>query len=351
MQLSLELRLNVLDADGTPTEVEPLLFELLRAIVEGGNLNYAAQACAVSYRHAWGLLRRWEALMGAPLVSMRQGRGARLSTFGEALLEAFDAATNGMGEPLSQAGLQMSAKLAGARERAQLTINIASSHGDSVLALKSALAAHMRVGMEVAGSESALSRYRRGDADVAGFHIPMGHLGQSVGTVLLRMLDDGQDDIWLLEQRVIGLVSRSDREITEIEQLTSPNVRFINRQPGSGTRLMFDALIGEAGIEASQIVGYQEEEYSHSAVAATVASGQADAGMACQTSAEKSGLAFRRYTDERFYLVMRKDCDPRLKRGVLEFLEKHQAKETARLSAAARHPSVGQLRSIHDAGV
>lgn len=351
MQLRIELRLNVLDSKASATEIEPLLLELLRAIFEGGNLNYAARACGVSYRHAWGLLRRWEAVMGAPLVSMRQGRGARLSTFGEALLEAFDEVNQGMAHQLTELGLGVSARLAGARDQAQLAIVIASSHGDSVLALKSALAGQMRVSMEVAGSESALSRYRRGDADVAGFHIPMGHLGQSVGTVLLRMLDDDLDDIWLLEQRVIGLVSRPDHALTDIAQLTSPNVRFINRQPGSGTRLMFDALIDETGIEPAQIVGYEDEEYSHSAVAATVASGQADAGMACQTSAEKSGLTFRRYTDERFYLVMRKDCDPRLKRSVLDFLEQHQAKETARLSAAARHPSVGQLRSIHDAGV
>lgn len=349
MHLKLQYRLCLSTPDDETTEVDPLLVRLLQGIVDGGNLNYAAGVCGVSYRHAWGLLRHWEGLFGAPLVTTRQGRGARIAPFGEALLSVHKHIETSLEGPLSTLSLDVASQLSGARDDARLSVVMASSHGESVIALKEALLATMQVKMEVAGSEAALTRYRRGDADLAGFHIPMGHLGRSVGTRLLRMLDDAADDIWLLEQRVLGLVSRPDKEIAAVSALTARDVRFINRQPGSGTRLMFDALIGEAGIAPGSIAGYRDEEYSHSAVAALVASGQADAGIACKTSARRSRLKFHRLADERFYLALRKDGDPRLKRGVLAFIEAHQAKDAARLSAAARHPTVGQLRSIHDA--
>lgn len=349
MQLTLDYRLTLTLPSGAEVEVEPVLFRLLQGILDGGNLNHAAGVCGVSYRHAWGLLREWEGHFGAPLVVTRQGRGARVAPFGEALLAADARVQTALQPACASLAIDVAAQLSGARADARLGVVIASSHGDSVLALKESLSENMQVTMEVAGSEAALTRYRRGDADLAGFHIPMGHLGRSVGTVLLRMLDDGADDIWLLEQRVLGLVSRPEREIASIEGLTARNVRFINRQPGAGTRLMFDALIGEAGIAPGSIKGYRDEEYSHSAVAAMVASGQADAGIACKTSAKRSRLKFHRLANERFYLALRKDCDPRLKRGVLTFIEAHQASDAARLSAVARHPTVGQLRSIHEA--
>ncbi len=58
-------------------EVEPQLFRLLQAIEQGGSIRIAAEHCAVSYRYAWGLMQRWQRLLGGPLVILERGRGAK----------------------------------------------------------------------------------------------------------------------------------------------------------------------------------------------------------------------------------------------------------------------------------
>src|SRR5450631_3287433 len=68
--------------------LDPTLFALLEAMREQGSLRGAAQATSLSYRHVWGMMRKWEALLGQPLAILERGRGARLSPLGEALLQA-----------------------------------------------------------------------------------------------------------------------------------------------------------------------------------------------------------------------------------------------------------------------
>ncbi len=85
MNLEFELRW-IFTRDGESEALEALVFDLLSAVRDGGNLNYAAKSTGVSYRHAWGLIRAWETRLGQPLLSSRQGRGARLTKFAESLL-------------------------------------------------------------------------------------------------------------------------------------------------------------------------------------------------------------------------------------------------------------------------
>ena len=74
--------------DAAATRVEPALVALLAAIERHGSLQHAARELALSYRHAWGLLGAGARALGAPLVDMQRGRGARLGPLGRKLLEA-----------------------------------------------------------------------------------------------------------------------------------------------------------------------------------------------------------------------------------------------------------------------
>jgi putative molybdopterin biosynthesis protein len=80
-------------------------------------------------------------------------------------------------------------------------------------------------------------------------------------------------------------------------------VRFVNRQRGSGTRLLLDTMLEEQGIDARGIDGYMTEEYTHAAVAAYVASGMADAGLGVEPAARQFNLGFVPIAGERYFLI------------------------------------------------
>jgi len=95
--------------------------------------------------------------------------------------------------------------------------------------------------------------------------------------------------------------------IRGIADLARPDVRFINRQEGAGTRVLLDAMIEASGVDASRVRGYGEVEFTHAAVAAHVASGQVDAGFGVAASAARFGLEFIPLATERYVLAMTRE--------------------------------------------
>lgn len=81
-------------------------------------------------------------------------------------------------------------------------------------------------------------------------------------------------------------------------------VHFINRQKDSGTRIIFDELLKHSGIDKGNIKGYIEEEFTHLAVAAMLASGAADAGFGIKAAASKFGLHFIPILEESYVLAI-----------------------------------------------
>ncbi|NNM00527.1 MAG: substrate-binding domain-containing protein, partial [Gammaproteobacteria bacterium] len=177
-----------------------------------------------------------------------------------------------------------------------------------------------------------------------------GVLGPRVAPVLIRLLDGTRDQLWLMEQRTLGLVSRPDRPVTSVSELAGQGVRFINRQPGAGTRLVFDELLADAGIAGADVLGYEEEEYSHNAVAALVASGSADAGFACEAAAARMRLKFTPFLDERFYLVASRGADSRLRRTIGEFCVAQSFTDQGGPQPEEMQPTLPVLKRVHRAG-
>ena len=349
MNLNFDVRWSfVVDRDAVV--LDPLVFKLLHGVREGGHLNYAAKAAGVSYRHAWGLLRNWEGRFGKALLSARQGRGAHLTEFGEALLETAADSEAALAPTLERVALEAAARLSDAADARRHPVSIVSSHSERVLALRDALGDRYRVALDIAGTESALHHYRRGEANIAGFHLPTGELGRTVAALLIGLLDPSRDEVWLIEKRTLGLLSRAEDPVRNVDQLPGGKRRFINRQPGSGTRLIFDGLIGAAGIAPGAIDGYAEEEYTHTAVAALVASRGADVAFGSATVAERMNLHFEPLVDERFYLAMNRDSDSALRRTVAEFCAAQNIPNREALKADEFAPSVAVLKRVHNAG-
>jgi molybdate transport repressor ModE-like protein len=329
--------------------IESLLFDLLKAVEQGGHLNYAAAATGVSYRHAWGLMRTWEERLKLPLLDLQRGRGATLTASGRALLTARGQAEAQVQSALEHAAAGATALLAPTLDDSRATVRIASSNSDLVSGLVDRLrGAQWQVVLDMLGSEAALHRYQRGEIDIAGFHLPLGELGSTVGMALTAMLDDARDQIFLLELRSLGLMSRREREVRELDELTHQDVRFINRQPGSGTRLVFDGLLGSRGIAPGTISGYRNEEYTHSAVAAMVASGNVEAGFGTASAAAKFDLAFQPFVQERFYLCVRRDARRELSEAVAAYVKDALADGQRPPAASEIQPSVRLLRRLHN---
>ena len=349
MEIDLALRWRTV-VDGEAIEIDELLFSLLRGIEEGGQLNFAAKAERVSYRHAWGVVRAWEARLGAPLLISVQGRGASLTTFAQGLLQARTETEQALQPTLSTNALRAATTIDSAIEKDRRRVRIASSHDDTVLRLREGLAAdHREVTLEIVGSEGALRHYRRGDADIAGFHMPMGELGRTVAAKLIASLDDEHDQVFMIEQRILGLMSRVDKPCRAIEELISSDLRFVNRQAGSTTRLTFDGLLGARGLAPGEISGYHDEEYTHTAVGALVVSRDADVAFGSQSAATHFDLNFEPMVEERFYVLINREFDEPVRQFVSDFCSQLEFDDRERLKADEFAPSVAVIKRVHSA--
>ena len=109
--------------------------------------------------------------------------------------------------------------------------------------------------------------------------------------------------------RELGLVvwTGNPRKLEGVGDLTRRGLRFVNRQPGSGTRAFTDDALAAAGVEQAGVVGYRDEVSTHWAVALRILRGEADAGVATRAVAAALSLGFVPLTHQRFDLVIPKE--------------------------------------------
>jgi putative molybdopterin biosynthesis protein len=292
-----------LDAD--TDALDPRLLPLLEAIVATGSLAAGVAACGLSYRAAWGLLRDYERRLGAPLVELERGRGARLAAAGERLLSAHHAALKRLARILPALGADLMP--ASATRAAEL--HVAASHDLLLAALRAALPKVAKTTLEVAfmGSLHALEQFSEGRVDIAGFHVAMGTHAPGHLEPFRRLLRARRDRLIRFVDREQGLMlpSGNPARVRTLGDVARKRLRFINRQSGSGTRLIIDGLLTGEKIAPGALVGYSNEEFTHPAVAATIAAGGADAGFGLRAAAAERGLAFVPLVTERYYLAVR----------------------------------------------
>jgi molybdate transport repressor ModE-like protein len=291
----------------TAEALDARLVPLLGAIRAKASLAAAVAERGLSYRAAWGLLRDYQRKLGAPLVELERGRGARLAPAGEKLLAAHRAAAQRLERILPVLAVDFGPPAGRGIQVARLTV--AASHDLVLAALRDALpaAASLSLDLAVMGSLHALGQFAEGRTDLAGFHVPAGaHVAGELAP-FRRLLRVRRDRLIRVVDRDQGfmLPRGNPARVQGFRDLVRKQLRFVNRQRGSGTRLLIDRLIAEEGFEASSLVGYANEEFTHPAVAATVASGAADAGFGLRAAAAEYGLAFVPRVRERYYLAVR----------------------------------------------
>ena len=147
---------------------------------------------------------------------------------------------------------------------------------------------------------------RRYEAHVAGCHLLDQDTGEYNLPYIISILG-GQDVMVVnLVYRQQGLMvpKNNPKGILNLADLTRDDVSFVNRQRGSGTRVLLDYELRKANVDHHQISGYDRDEYTHTGVAAAIASGTADTGLGIMAAAKALGLDFVPLLRERYDLVI-----------------------------------------------
>jgi putative molybdopterin biosynthesis protein len=156
------------------------------------------------------------------------------------------------------------------------------------------------------GSLGGLLALGRGEAHFAGSHLLDEETGEYNLSYIRRYLAGTSVRIVGFVRRVQGLIvpAGNPKAIHGLTDLIRPDVVFINRQRGAGTRVLLDYRLKQAGINGREIRGYERQEFTHLAVAAAVASGAADCGLGILAAARALGLDFAPLDHERYDLIV-----------------------------------------------
>jgi putative molybdopterin biosynthesis protein len=173
------------------------------------------------------------------------------------------------------------------------------------------------------GSLGGLMALRRRQTHFAGSHLLDTQTGGYNFSYVERYLKGIPVRLVELAMREQGLLvgKGNPKAIRGIDDLMRPDVVFVNRQGGSGTRVLFDYCLQQRGLEADKINGYDQEEFTHMSVAVNILSGRADTGMAIYSSAKALDLDFIPIGRERYDLVIAQSAWPDFKmRTVLDII-------------------------------
>jgi len=241
-------------------------------------------------------------LLAAPLA-----RGAGVIT---SLVQADGLALIPSGTQGMEAGQKMQVHLYRSKAEIERTILSIGSHDLTLDLMAQFLSAHDRrlVSANV-GSQGGLVALRRGEAHFAGSHLLDPKTGEYNISAIRQYIPNIPVKVVALVGREQGLLVKkgNPKGIKGLRDLSRHDIQFVNRQRGAGTRVLLDYHLNLMTIPQSSIEGYQQEEYTHLGVAASVASGRGDCGLGIAAAAQALDLDFVPLFQERYDLVIPKE--------------------------------------------
>ena len=271
-----------LSAEGLPPRHGQALLALLAALERAASLREAAHAAGLSYRHAWGLLGAGARALGAPLVEMQRGRGARLTPYGAKLLEADAHVRSTLDAHLERLRGDIRALLASAAPVQPARLSLHASHDLALPLLARVCGPRLRLDITFRGADESLAALARGECDLAGFHVADAlPRAAAAAAALGRWLDPHKHQLLHFVAREQGIIVRPGVRVRGVGDLARPGLRFLNRPPGAGPHEDVDL-----------------------AVAAAVADGRAEAGFGLRAAAARYSLEFVPLATERYYLAL-----------------------------------------------
>ena len=305
----------VLGVPGYPVSGIIVIEELLRPIIA-----LAAESAVEEKRYADAVLTRpvVSGLKYQEFVRVRMGYvGDRLTASplsrGSGVISSFMKADGIVDIPQGcegyEAGETVPVRLLSCDRKLRNTLVVIGSHDPLLDELANMMHTDNReVYMSSAhvGSMGGIMAIRRGESHAAGCHL----LDVSTGVYNLSFMRKyfPQRDARLIRcvgrQQGLMLQSGNPLGLESFADIAREGLRFVNRQKGSGTRILTDYLCAQNDIEPSSIYGYEREELTHTSVAAQIASGSADAGMGIYSAAKLYALDFLPICTEEYDLII-----------------------------------------------
>jgi putative molybdopterin biosynthesis protein len=283
------------------------LMDILHAVREQGSISKAAKALGFSYRHVWGALKDWEQTLGRELIVWDKGQRAKLTEFGDKLLWAERQAQARLAPQIEALRGDIERAFSSAFDDSAHVLTLYASHDTALSTLRDQTAPKgLHLDIRFMGSVDAIAALNTGRCMMAGFHTLEQPHAQSVAARTYRsLLKPGLHKLIGFAWRTQGLMVAKGNplRITSLQDLKRPDLRYINRAEGTGTRVLLDELLANANMSPADVRGYSTQEPSHTAVAQAVASGVADAGLGIEAAAMEKGLGFVALTQERYHLV------------------------------------------------
>lgn len=341
-------------------DVQNPLFELLSAVAEQGSIQHAARSLGQSYRHVWGACKHWEDVLGEPLLLWVKGQPARLTPFAERLLWAERRARSRLVPHIEALRAELERVLAEALDGDQPVLTIHASHDLALPRLRELAAAaagpsagspRLHIDLKFAGSMDALRALAEGRCRVAGFHVPpLADPRQRFARGLKPLLVPGRHKLIGCMQRQQGLmVARGNPlGLQRVADVVTRHARLVQRQPGSGTRLLTEHLLAEAGLGGAEVVSDAgSSEDNHLAVAAAVAAGVGDVALGIEAAARSFGLDFVPLVSEDYFLVCLADAlDEPAVRRLREHLQSPAWADTLASLPGYRPSQPGEVLSL-----
>lgn len=213
-----------------------------------------------------------------------------------------------LSEGISQNG-EIEAELLVEEEDLLNTVVIIGSHDINIDILADEIRRqghNIRISSGNVGSLGGLIALKKGTCHMAGSHLLDTETGQYNISYIKRYLKGVRISVFHLVLRDQGLIvaKGNPKGIKGIEDMAGGDIVFVNRQAGSGTRVLFDYKLGQLGIEPKAIKGYDHDEFTHMTVAVDVLSGAADCGMGIFAAARALDLDFVPMVREQYDLVI-----------------------------------------------
>ncbi len=210
-----------------------------------------------------------------------------------------------------EANTEVDVKLLVPRTRIEQSIVAIGSHDLALAALAERLAERwppLYLICLSTGSTEGLAALGRGEGMVAGSHLLDPETQEYNVSYIQQWLADLPLVVINLSFREVGLLvgPGNPKEIDGLDDLNREDITLINRQAGSGTRVLLDFLLEEHGIPATAVAGYEREAYTHTMVAEAIRQGSADTGLGILAAAQTFELDFIPITEERYDLVIPK---------------------------------------------
>lgn len=298
----------------------PVVFELLKKTADSENQVHAEVSKRINSSlkyHEFVRVRLCDGERGLTAVPLNRGAGVVTSFVkADGIAEiSQDAEGVEMGELLDVRLLRPMAEI-------KHTLSVVGSHDpllDEAADLLRRENPELSIASSHVGSMGGIMAVKRGEAALAGVHLLDTETGEYNKSYIRRYFPNDEAVLLRCVERVQGIMTARGnphgiREFKDIEKL-----RYVNRQGGSGTRILCDHLINQSSLKKESISGYTREELTHTAVAAQIASGTADAGLGIYSAAKLYGLDFIPVCNEEYdILILRRNLNNPL---VLRFIE------------------------------